>query len=114
MPAVAKPSDFRVATRSSALLNRSSRVPKLRQFVGHALMHAGSSPTSTLSTHSEHFDTFPLVGLSFGTSKGHPVMQYPHPMQLSELKSTIPLACCTIAPGAGQALRHPGSTQCMH
>ena len=65
MPAVANPSDFSTSTRSSAFLSRSSRVPKLRQFVGHALMHAGSSPTSTRSTHSEHFETFPVVGIQF-------------------------------------------------
>ncbi len=34
-------------------------------------------------------------------------------MQWSWLKSTIPLAYFTIAPGAGQALRQPGSAQCM-
>ena len=47
-------------------------------------------------------------------SKGQPVMQYPQPMQLSCWKSTMPLAYCTTAPGAGQALRQPGSVQCMH
>src|SRR3984885_2581736 len=34
-------------------------------------------------------------------------------MQFSSWKSTIPLAYCTIAPGEGQAFRHPGSAQCM-
>src|SRR5215467_10758029 len=48
-----------------------------------------------------------------GTSKGQPVMQLPQPMQFSWWKSTIPLEYCTIAPGAGQALRQPGSAQCM-
>src|SRR5580704_6827603 len=35
-------------------------------------------------------------------------------MQFSSWKSTIPFAYCTIAPGEGHALRHPGSVQCMH
>src|SRR5438309_3933616 len=34
-------------------------------------------------------------------------------MQFSEMKSTIPFEYWTIAPGAGQAFRHPGSAQCM-
>src|SRR5580700_12289619 len=34
-------------------------------------------------------------------------------MQFSLMKSTMPLAYCTIAPGAGQAFRQPGSSQCM-
>ena len=34
-------------------------------------------------------------------------------MQFSWMKSTMPLAYCTMAPGAGQALRQPGSSQCM-
>src|SRR5450631_3650694 len=34
-------------------------------------------------------------------------------MQFSSWKSTMPLLYCTTAPGAGQALRHPGSAQCM-
>ena len=34
-------------------------------------------------------------------------------MQFSEMKSTMPLAYCTIAPGEGQAFRQPGSEQCM-
>src|ERR1700730_11701869 len=34
-------------------------------------------------------------------------------MQFSLMKSTMPLAYCTIAPGEGQALRQPGSSQCM-
>src|SRR5690606_36039890 len=34
-------------------------------------------------------------------------------MHCSELKSTMPLAYCTMAPGDGQALRQPGSAQCM-
>src|SRR5246127_2903442 len=48
-----------------------------------------------------------------GTSNGQPVTQYPQPMQFSSWKSTIPLEYCTIAPGEGQALRQPGSAQCM-
>src|SRR6266545_2507829 len=35
-------------------------------------------------------------------------------MHWSGFTSTIPLAYWTIAPGAGQAARHPGSSQCMH
>src|SRR6266403_4295947 len=35
-------------------------------------------------------------------------------MQFSSWKSTMPLVYCTIAPGAGHALRQPGSSQCMH
>src|SRR5215471_1621538 len=34
-------------------------------------------------------------------------------MQFSWTKSTMPLVYCTIAPGEGQALRQPGSSQCM-
>jgi hypothetical protein len=34
-------------------------------------------------------------------------------MQFSDTKSTMPLAYLTIAPGAGQAFRQPGSSQCM-
>src|SRR5512135_920173 len=34
-------------------------------------------------------------------------------MQFSEMKSTMPLAYLTTAPGEGQALRQPGSSQCM-
>src|ERR1700712_4033255 len=34
-------------------------------------------------------------------------------MQFSWAKSTMPLVYCTIAPGAGQAFRQPGSSQCM-
>src|SRR5688572_6409194 len=77
-------------------------------------MHAGSSPKPTRSVHNVHLETFPVVGFSFGTSNGQPVMQYPQPMQLSATKSTMPLLYCTMAPGAGQALRQPGSTQCIH
>src|SRR5215831_2081412 len=34
-------------------------------------------------------------------------------MQCSSMKSTMPLEYCTMAPGEGQALRQPGSAQCM-
>jgi hypothetical protein len=34
-------------------------------------------------------------------------------MQFSEMKSTMPLLYWTMAPGAGQAFRQPGSAQCM-
>src|SRR5271154_7230270 len=34
-------------------------------------------------------------------------------MQCSSMKSTMPFEYCTIAPGEGQAFRHPGSAQCM-
>ncbi len=34
-------------------------------------------------------------------------------MQLSEMKSTMPLEYWMMAPGAGQAFRQPGSAQCM-
>src|SRR5690606_15496433 len=34
-------------------------------------------------------------------------------MQFSLMKSTMPFEYLTIAPGAGQALRQPGSSQCM-
>src|SRR5918992_3742388 len=47
-------------------------------------------------------------------SNGHPETQYWHPMHLSSSKSTIPFSYWTIAPGAGQARRHPGSSQCRH
>ncbi len=45
-------------------------------------------------------------------SNGQPDTQSWQPMQLSWLKSTIPFSYWTIAPGAGQAYRHPGSSQC--
>jgi len=35
-------------------------------------------------------------------------------MHRSGSTSTIPFAYCTMAPGAGQASRQPGSSQCMH
>ena len=53
----------------------SSLVPKCRQPVGHDLMHAGSSPALTRSTHNVHLKTFRAVGLNFGMLNGQPVMQ---------------------------------------
>src|ERR1017187_8906182 len=47
----------------------SSLVPKCRHPVGHALMHAGSSPAPTLSEHSVHLYTFFVLGLNVGTLK---------------------------------------------
>ena len=35
-------------------------------------------------------------------------------MHFSGSTSTMPFTYCTIAPGAGQASRQPGSSQCMH
>ncbi len=35
-------------------------------------------------------------------------------MHASGLVSTMPFSYCTMAPGAGQAARQPGSAQCMH
>ena len=92
----------------------SSFVPKCRQPVGHALMHAGSSPTETRSTQSVHLAILPVVCENRGTSNGQPVSQYLQPMHWSGFTSTIPFSYWTIAPGAGQASRHPGSSQCMH
>src|SRR5438876_177434 len=51
----------------------SSFVPNWRQPVGHALMHAGSRPDSTRSTHSVHLAILPVLAWNFGTSKGQPV-----------------------------------------
>ncbi len=48
-----------------------------------------------------------------GTSKGQPVTQLPQPTQCSLMKSTMPLAYLTIAPGEGHDFRQPGSSQCM-
>src|SRR5215472_4642973 len=92
----------------------SSLVPNCRQPVGQALMHAGSRPTETRSTQRVHLAILPVVAWNRGTSKGQPVSQYPQPMHCSGLTSTMPLAYWTMAPGAGQAARHPGSSQCMH
>ncbi len=46
-------------------------------------------------------------------SNGQPAMQYWQPMHFVWSKSTMPFSYCTIAPGAGQASRQPGSSQCM-
>src|SRR5271166_4033518 len=102
------------AARFSAASFISSLLPNCRQPVGQALMQAGSNPAPTRSEHKVHLKTFFVDGLSLGMLNGHPVTQYSHPMQCSSLKSTIPLAYCTIAPSAGQDARHPGSAQCMH
>ena len=48
-----------------------------------------------------------------GTLNGQPCTQYPQPMQLSLLKSTIPLLSLIIAPGLGHAFIQPGSSQCI-
>ena len=92
----------------------SSFVPNWRQPVGQALMHAGSRPDVTRSTHSVHLAILPVLAWNFGTLKGHPVAQKPQPMQASGLTSTMPFSYWTMAPGAGQAARQPGSSQCMH
>src|SRR6266480_691748 len=84
------------------------------RWVVHDLMHAGSSPSLTRSVHSVHLNTRLVLGFIFGMSNGHPVMQYPQPMQSACWKSTMPFVYCTIAPSAGHAARHPGSAQCMH
>src|SRR5215468_717061 len=92
----------------------SSLVPNCRHPVGHALTHAGSMPTLTRSTHSVHLAILPVLAWNLGTSNGHPVAHRPQPMHASGLTSTMPFLYCTIAPGAGHALRQPGSAQCMH
>src|SRR5664279_4495492 len=92
----------------------SSLVPKCRHPVGHALMQAGSRPAPTLSEHSVHLYTFFVLGLNFGILKGQPETQNWQPIQFSCWKSTMPLEYCTMAPSAGHARRHPGSSQCMH
>src|ERR1700676_2786300 len=102
------------ATRCSASSFMSSLLPKCRQPVGQALMQAGSRPAPTRSEQSVHLWTFLVSELNLGMLKGQPVTQYWHPMQCSWLKSTMPLAYCTIAPSAGHARKQPGSAQCMH
>ncbi len=77
-------------------------------------MQAGSMPTDTRSTHSVHFCIFPVLAEKRGTLNGQPVSHSPQPMQASGLTSTMPFSYCTMAPGAGHALRQPGSAQCMH
>ena len=44
-------------------------------------MQAGSSPSLMRSVQSVHLYTRLVTLLSFGTLNGHPVMQYPQPMQ---------------------------------
>src|SRR2546423_2767658 len=65
-----KPSPCSCFTRALPSCTISSFVPKLRQPVGHALMHAGSRPTSTRPTHSVHLAILPVVLWNFGTSNG--------------------------------------------
>src|SRR5690606_11617625 len=98
--------------RPSAWVTISSLVPNTIAWVGQALAQAGPCPTATRSEHSVHFFATCAVFEMRGMSNGQPATQEPQPMQLSEMKSTMPLEYCTIAPGAGQALRQPGSTQC--
>ncbi len=45
-------------------------------------MHAGSSPSLTRSTQSVHLNIFFVAGLNLGISNGHPLTQYPQPIQL--------------------------------
>src|SRR5881227_1777475 len=84
--------------RVLASASMSDFVPKCRQPVGHALMHAGSSPALTRSEQSVHLKTFFVSELNFGILNGHPVTQYSHPMQFSCWKSTMPFVYCTMAP----------------
>src|SRR5206468_5339777 len=114
-PAFWKPECSRSCfARASASPRMSAFVPNRRHPVGHALMHAGSSPWPTRSEHSVHLYTFFVVLLNFGMSNGHPDTQYWQPMQFSCWKSTMPFVYCTMAPSAGHARRQPGSSQCMH
>src|SRR5215468_7059707 len=91
-----------------------SLVPKCRQPVGQAFTQAGSRPTVVRSTQSVHLDIFPVLSEKRGTSNGHPVRHSWQPMHWSGFTSTTPFEYWTIAAGAGQALRQPGSEQCMH
>src|SRR5215470_3147720 len=100
--------------RSSACTFMSSLLPNVIAPVGHVFTQAGSRPTDTRSEHSVHLYALWSAFDSRGTLNGHPVMHEPQPMQCSSMKSTMPLEYCTIAPGEGQALRQPGSAQCMH
>ncbi len=61
-----------------------------------------------------HLDIFPVFSEKRGTSNGQPVAHSWHPMHWSGFTSTVPFEYWTMAPGAGQALRQPGSAQCMH
>ena len=92
----------------------SSLVPKCRQPVGQALTQAGSRPTWTRSTQSVHLAILSVRAEYRGTSNGQPVSHILQPMHASGFTSTMPFSYCTMAPGAGQALRQPGSAQCMH
>src|SRR5688500_14627481 len=67
-----KPAVFNWLTRVFAMATMSSLVPKLRQPVGQALIHAGSSPTSTRSTQRVHLAILPVLTWNFGTSNGQP------------------------------------------
>src|SRR5678816_467493 len=89
-------------------------LPKCRQPVGQAFTHAGSRLAVVRSTQSVHLDIFPVFSEKRGTSNGQPVSHRRQPMHRSGFTSTMPLEYWTIAPGAGQALRQPGSAQCMH
>src|SRR2546428_12882560 len=91
----------------------SSLVPNWRQPVGQALMHAGSRPDSTRSTHSVHLAILSVLAWNFGTSNGHPVAQKPQPMHASGLTSTMPFSYWTMAPGAGEAAREARSPEGM-
>src|ERR1700739_765632 len=99
--------------RSAANSFMSSLVPKRMAPVGQVFTHAGSRPTPTRSEHSEHLYALLSFFEMRGTLNGQPVTHEPHPMQFSEMKSTMPLAYLTMAPGAGHAFRQPGSSQCM-
>src|SRR5690554_426164 len=81
--------------------------------VGQVFTQAGSRPTLTRSEQSVHLYALLSTLLMRGTSNGQPLTQYPQPIQLSEMKSTIPLEYLTMAPGDGHAFRQPGSSQCM-
>src|ERR1700730_7470487 len=91
----------------------SSLVPKRIAPVGQDFTQAGSRPTVPRSAHNEHLEALLSFFEILGTSNGQPVTHEPQPMQFSEMKSTMPLAYLTIAPGAGHAFRQPGSSQCM-
>src|SRR5690554_346506 len=88
-------------------------MPKVMAPVGQVFTQAGSSPTFTRSEHNVHLYALLSTSLMRGTSNGQPLTQYPQPMQFSEMKSTMPFEYLTIAPGEGQAVRQPGSSQCM-
>src|SRR5580658_5341493 len=92
-PASANPETSRsCCARVSPSSFISAFVPKCRHPVGQALMQAGSNPCETRSLHSVHLKTLRVVGLNLGMLNGHPVMQYPQPIQFASWKSTMPLA----------------------